>query len=61
MNEFVEGLFKRVKIDYKKRVKEINISFKLNNIKARCIEGEYIYTYIFDIINKQLIDRLYEN
>ena len=39
-------------MNYKKRVKEINISFTFNNIKAKYIESEYIYIYIFDIIKK---------
>ena len=40
---FVKRLFKRVRIDYKKRVKEIDISFISINIKARCTEDECAY------------------
>ena len=50
-----------VRINYKKRVKEIDISFKLNNARARYSESEYIFIYIFDIVYGQLINRLYEN
>ena len=50
--EFVKRLFKRVKINYKKRVEEINISFISNNIKIKYIENKYIYIYIFNVINK---------
>ena len=39
-------------MNYKKRVKEIDISFTFNNIKARYIEDKYIYIYIFNIINR---------
>ena len=39
-------------MNYKKRVKEINKFFIFNNIKMKYIDNEYIYIYIFDIINK---------
>ena len=47
IGEFVEGAFKRVRISYKKRVKEVNIFFTYNYTKARYIEGEYIHIYIY--------------
>ena len=39
-------------MNYKKRVKKINIFFISNNVKMRYIENEYIYIYIFNIINR---------
>ena len=51
IGEFVKGSFKRVRISYKKRVKEIDIPFISDNIEARGSENEYVYIYIFDIIS----------
>ena len=42
----------------KKRVKKMNVSFRINNTRARYIEKEYVYIYIINAIDKMITRKM---